>query len=622
MLLSILLVVLLFAIAFLQATQGLFSALIMTVFTVCCAAAALGTYEWVAIHWLAPLWQPDYAHAIAVAAIFGVPLIVLRAVTDKLVRRACLLPAWVDRIGGGFCGLITALLVVGIIAHALQMIPFNAPLLGYARVARALPGKEGEGSSKPPDPNQPDRELFFRPDRFAIGFASALSAGVFGGQQILGYDTPDMVEAVGWNAAVPAEVSRYAPPNSINVVRAESVPFVYKHTPVDNRAGRAESYDPLPPSSGHEYLMVRVKLRPEARDERKSFTFTTRQFRLVGRPRREGPLEQFHAIAIQQEDATQALNRHIRTKVQRGDWPVVDEVLGPRDPQANEVEVVFEIPTGFTPEYVEYKRGARAAVQVSAGRDAAVTTTAPSRTEQTAAVTPPPQPSAEGEPQEGTAPSPRRGGGRRPRQPAGGETVPESGSGGNIRGLTTRQAQSGFKDTLPMPMKSYRQLKNARLKGDRLIDGHLVGEITRQENGTDPAVSKFEVPSDKRLLQLSTTRLQTRSGLGRAIDFAASTVQNYFVQDASGNRYSIVGKYAVADVEGTGVVEVQYFSEPVGSIGGLGKFDRIKDSDLTGDYELVLLFLVDPGVEVVSFSTGGSATRADDLREENLIAPD
>ena len=62
---------LLLAIALMQGSQGLFSALIMAVLTICCAAAALGTYDWVAVHWLAPAWQPNYAHAIALAALFG-----------------------------------------------------------------------------------------------------------------------------------------------------------------------------------------------------------------------------------------------------------------------------------------------------------------------------------------------------------------------------------------------------------------------------------------------------------------------------------------------------------------------------------------------------------------------
>ena len=73
---------------------------------------------------------------------------------------------------------------------------------------------------------------------------------------------------------------------------------------------------------------------------------------------------------------------------------------------------------------------------------------------------------------------------------------------------------------------------------------------------------------------------------------------------------------------GTRVIEVQYGSEERGTTGAsLGAFNRIKDEHLKGDYQLVLLFLVDPGARIVSFSTGGDSTRADDLKGENLVAP-
>ena len=106
------------------------------------------------------------------------------------------------------------------------------------------------------------------------------------------------------------------------------------------------------------------------------------------------------------------------------------------------------------------------------------------------------------------------------------------------------------------------------------------------------------------------------------LDHAARTVQNYLVEDAGGKRYKVIGKYAIADVDGQQTIEVQYFPEPAGTIGGLGAFSKIDETKLQGDYEFVLLFLVDPGARITSFSTGGDASRADDLSGENLVAPD
>ena len=99
MIVSVLFLLLVLGVAFRQATLGLFSAIIMAVLTVCCAAAALGSFEWVAVNFLAVYWKRDFAYSIALAGTFGVPLVILRLVLDKVITRACPTPGLVDRIG-------------------------------------------------------------------------------------------------------------------------------------------------------------------------------------------------------------------------------------------------------------------------------------------------------------------------------------------------------------------------------------------------------------------------------------------------------------------------------------------------------------------------------------------
>lgn len=172
-----------------------------------------------------------------------------------------------------------------------------------------------------------------------------------------------------------------------------------------------------------------------------------------------------------------------------------------------------------------------------------------------------------------------------------------------------------------MTLRAYRQLKNPELKRGTLVGGHLVAFLDEQDGGSDRAVSKLKVPSGKRLLHLHTEKLHARSGIGKIMSLAVTVGQNFTVADESGHVYKFVGKYAQANVNGRRVFEIQYFSEPAGTIGGLGKFDAIKDRHLKDDYQFVLLFLVDPGASIVSFSTGGSASRKDDLRGEGIVAP-
>lgn len=175
---------------------------------------------------------------------------------------------------------------------------------------------------------------------------------------------------------------------------------------------------------------------------------------------------------------------------------------------------------------------------------------------------------------------------------------------------------------MPVTLTDYTRHPGTEISAGTFVDGHLLAYVDQQDGGTKPEIARFEVPDDKRLLHLNTEQLQGRSGLGKIISQTVQTLQNYFVTDDNGNRYKVVGKYAEADVNGRRVWEFQYFSSPAGSIGGLGKFDKIQSRHLTGDYRFSLLFLVDPGVRIVSFSTGGSATRQEDLESENLIAPE
>ena len=617
--LSLLVVVLVLAIAYFQAAQGLFSALLMVVLTICCATVAIGTYEWAAVNWLVSFWRPDFAHSIALGVIFGLPLLVLRLGLDRLVRRSALIPLWADRIGGGLCGLVTGMTLVGVMAICVLMIPFGPLVMGFSRVNVVVSDKEGStADSTPLDPQAAEKELMLSPDRFAIAAASMLSDGIFSGPRSLRGDNPDFVQASAWVNSVPSEVTRYAPPGSISVVKTAPLPFVYRVIPPARQARRGEvqeptTYERLPPKPGHEFRMVSVEFEDAARDHNRSHLFSLRQFRLVGQPFDTESYQQYHAIAIEQEkdkDQTDTLNRHIRYH-RKGtvDWPVIDTIYKAQAKKTGDdnrtnwtrsgavvVEVVFEVPTGFQPAYVQYKRCARADVLVDEAENPGVDSES-----QSSAARDPDDAITESRSGEGAVGRPNRG--------------------GNIRRFTTRQGQSFFGDELPWTLQSYRRLKNAEITRGAIRGGHLVGFADEQEAGRDAPVRRFHVPGDKRLLQLNSEFLKAKSGFGKAISFAVGTLQNYFVEDSRGRRHVLVGKYAVADVGGRQVIEVQYFSNKVGTVGQLGKFDKIQDSNLKGDYDYVLLFLVDPGARLTAFSTGGATSRMDDLTGENLVAP-
>ncbi len=631
MLISLIFVGLLLAVAFFQSTQGLFSALIMAVLTITCAALAYGTYEWVAVDFLVKYWKPDLAHAISLVALFGVPLVILRVIFDKAVRRSCMLPVMIDRIGGAVCGLVTALIMVGVAVTALQMIPFGNSMLGFSRFDVALRESSGGSLTTPPALNAPQRGFWLSPDRFAVGTAAVLSDGIFSGNRSFYQDHPDLIQAAAWVNTIHDGVSRYAPPRSVSVQSSSPVEVVYCLIPAVGDNGVAE-YEPINPKAGFEFRMVRVGLTSAAHDANRSHLFSLRQFRLVGEE--DGRIRQYHPIATQQEDATQTINRHVSVKRHGSqDWPVVDELISPRQDNSSEVELVFELVPGFKPDFIEYKRAARA--KVSFAESAAQRRPQESNTVASSPSTPPAEPAATPAPSNRPAPpevpsattadagnsrdsrrSTRRS--RRRRTDGG-----QAGSrGGNVRGFTSIAGRSFFGDQLPFELKRYRGLKNTEVSAGALIGGHLVAVAKEQEGGSDPPVSKLRVPEEKRLLHLNVGKLEARSMLGRALSQAVAVAQNYTVTDANGAPYKTIGKYSLADVNGEKVFELQYFPDQAGTMGGLGKFDRIDEKKLKRNDDIVLLFLVDPGAEIVRFNTGGSASRADDLRSQNLKAPD
>ncbi len=675
MVVSLIFLLLLLGIAYFQATQGLFSALIMSVLTVCCAAIAFGFYEWIAVNLLAVYWKPDFAHAIALGALFGVPLVLLRLAFDKLIRRDCLLPLSIDRVGAGVCGLISGFVMTGVMALSVQMLPFGESIIGFARFdAEATASKSG-GDRKPPSASAKEDELWLSPDRFASRLAGVLSEGVFSGTQKFGELHPNLPQAIGWVNTTKRDIRHYAPPGSMAVVSTEPVASVFRIMPAPEAKRGAPKqlaeYEELPADADRMLQMVRVDLKAPALDpQRKSHEFTLRQFRLVGKLDGKGPTLQAYPVAIQQADATEIVNRHVRfRKDPRGDWPVTQEVFVPRD--GNQVEVVFDLPKRFVPNFLEYKKNARASVKFLSeeqAKAAAEAKPAPPK------VPPPPPAPGAGSPSTGSPPAAapsaapsagqERGGRRRGASTGGAENSGGSGSGSapsepvkpadpvppsnpgeapkpeagsaakteskpagekttdRVRRATAQSGAATFGDDLPVVMRAYRGQKDFQASNGKLSNGHLVGEVDAQEKGGDQPISKFEVPSDKRLLRLGVTALQARSGLGRAISFATGTVQNYVVEDSQGRQTLLCGKYAVANVGSQQVIEIQYFPEHEGtSIGGLGKFARIPEDKLTKDDDLVFLFLVDPGAQIVSFSTGTSANRKDDLVSENIIAP-
>ena len=194
--------------------------------------------------------------------------------------------------------------------------------------------------------------------------------------------------------------------------------------------------------------------------------------------------------------------------------------------------------------------------------------------------------------------------------------------GGRVRGFTTKMQRSYFGDELPLVLSNYAEGANTEIRRGVISEGSVAASTAVQDENAVSVLKKFKVPDDKRLLHLSVGSLQARSLFGRALGSAVAVAQNYTVGGDDGHIYKIIGKYARAELDNADdMFELQYYPNAVGTIGGLRKLSRIQKRHLDDDADVVFLFLIDPGVKIEYFSTGGRANRRDDLRGDDLVAP-
>ncbi len=141
MLLNIIASVAVLGITFYQVVQGMFSAMVMAILTILSAAVAFNFYEPLAE--LLGSRLGAYTHAVTLLAMFVIPLYVLREIFDRSIKGNVVLGVWADRVGGGLFGLLTGLILVGMLMIVLQLLPFKGSMLGYEPYDSSLSVADG-----------------------------------------------------------------------------------------------------------------------------------------------------------------------------------------------------------------------------------------------------------------------------------------------------------------------------------------------------------------------------------------------------------------------------------------------------------------------------------------------
>lgn len=622
---SLFALVLILAITFYQGLLGLFTAFINCTLTILAAALAFGLYEKVYYDQLITR-QPDAGRAIAVMAIFIISLMVMRVIVDLIVKENMKFPMAVDRAGGGIFGFITAMVIIGTLSVSVQMLPFPYEWLGFSRYVM-YNSNSGEAVSLTPEQeteteadmlaklrmsevNFVRKSLWLSPDSFTLGLVSLLSENALTGGESFGRVHPNLLDALFWQRfsqhGQKAMLARNR--DAIKILTAWELPEdrLYVATAEvggdRNTPGRQALYEPgdieTELRAGHRWLAVQAELTADASDDGTNFRFNPGQVRLVTKPEaghnESYPLVGVNAMGENVIDPPDKFS-DLHYRVYPG-----QTIQFP----SGFINFVFEIPEDAEPWFVEFRGTARAEV--------------PPISEET------PVPRfAPGGMAEWKDRQQNKSGGGSNAQGTSGTREPAGANGrkGRISRVHSNLEGSFFGEELPFKLTNY-TAEGLENRGDTITGGRVIARLDENDDpveGTSPTLNRLSVPSGRRLLHLSVTRLQPGSLFGQVRDFAAQN-NNVSVKTAGGQEYPAVGVYAIATVGSERLFELHFVSaEARMSSAGVPKLEKINRRNLRNDYEMYYLFEVPPGERVVTFVNPNR--REESYESVELVAP-
>ena len=319
--------------------QGLFSALIMAVLSVISSLAAFNYYELLA-RWVQKIGLESIGgQAISLVGLFVVCLLILRELSDRLIKGNMNFSLLIDRAGSAVFGLITALVIAGMVALGFQMLPIEAKILGYDRFTN-LGNLQDHGN------------LFPHADGLVVGLVSQVSKYGFSGRNNFRRYHPDFLEELYMNRLVLDPASRRdATQDAITLDAAWLI-----------NGGIMDylSSEPLSPGVGEQFVAVRLRIKAGAekdkgaRDVDGNIRFVLGNVRLAGFNNQEPGAQGYSIYPL---------------GILKPGWRMVDRI-GLNDGRVFTtatpvVDLLFACPGDMkrlAPQYIEFKRSARYAM--------------------------------------------------------------------------------------------------------------------------------------------------------------------------------------------------------------------------------------------------------------------
>jgi len=197
-------------------SQGVFSAFLQLMVTILSAALAIALWEPTVLVFLIR-HIPKYAWGAGLLGPFILWLIVLRVAANRLISSSIELGSLVNIIGGSACGLLSGVLASGMTVLGVGFLPLPPDAGGYRPMVIQEKWTVTEN---------PDGQLWFPVDRYALSILNMLSAGVFSsGYPLATYQPNPVMQAALFRMRFNPDSSIVAMPHSIRVTHAYGWPL-------------------------------------------------------------------------------------------------------------------------------------------------------------------------------------------------------------------------------------------------------------------------------------------------------------------------------------------------------------------------------------------------------------
>jgi hypothetical protein len=595
MVLQISALVLVLAITFINSMYGLFSGLINTVCTIISMVVAFGFFEPLS-EWLAGTigggTAATYAAPVVLVMLFVLTLLTLRLVADNTIRGNVSIPPLVDWLGGAALGFVTAQITVGVLLLGFLLLPFGPRVAMYSRFER--------------DEDQTNKfaafrrvDFWTRSDAFAAGMFSLLSSGSLSGATPFDTVYPDFPKWVSWTGNTVQEESWTAPrkddksgdgyKDGIKVLAwwegvSEQEGRYRQEMPTRTNPDPAYRREQYTPASGNRLLGARLEFGAGASDgpdRGGSHRFRPTMLRVVGTEPGVGPEPVYRDYPVR-------LLRGADSKIQDAYRIAdMDNNFAFGGGGSDQLDVYFEVPQDFKPEFVEYRRFARATFESPARVDAAPT--APL-----------------GGALASATPSAGSGGGSG--SASGGSS--SSGGGTQASGIMRfadvgNESRSGVRYELPFPLNETRLPQaDVTVRNQKFMSGRLAGPRDSFTAEEGIIIREFGAPEGMAMVQFTIRARKAASLAGGVFNFVGATTNQYRVIDTAANQYPLAGYAGYTKRNGRDQLEIFYVGddeELKASFRGMLDFKTLTSQDLrdSDDTEITLIFLVPRGVTIV-----------------------